>query len=140
MGVGVVVMGGRGGMIVLNILTQPASESSRPSCRLLYSYYYHHYHFSLFSSLGHFLSVLLLLLSLVIFSSFPSLRCGRITMHKNLASLQCCVTWCWLFIIHVMLEHIFFDRPCPSFSPLPLGWPTIPLSTLTALIFPSKGL
>ena len=65
--------------------------------------------FSLLLLLGHFLSVLLLLLSLVIFSSFPSLRCGRITMHKNLASLKLtfnlvslgvgCLLFMWCYII-----------------------------------------
>ena len=99
--------------------------------------------FSLLLLLGHFLSVLLLLLSLVIFSSFPSLRCGRITMHKNLASLKLTFNVVSLGVVcYYSCDVIsyFADRPCPSFSPLPLGWPTIPLSTLTALIFPSKGL
>ena len=99
--------------------------------------------FSLLLLLGHFLSALLLLLSLVIFSSFPSLRCGRITMHKNLASLKLTFNVMSLGVgCYFSCDSIsyFADRPCLSFYPLPLGWPTIPLSTLTALIFPSKGL
>ena len=99
--------------------------------------------FSLLLLLGHFLSALLLLLSLVIFSSFPSLRCGRITMHKNLASLKLTFNVLSLGVgCYFSCDAVsyFADRPCLSFSPLPLGWPTIPLSTLTALIFPSKGL
>ena len=70
-----------------------------------------HFHHSMsnLTVFGLSLSLIFLIMSLIIFFSFPSLSCGRVTMHKNLFIAIVLSNISWLVYYFFLLEKYFIN-------------------------------